>query len=142
LNASRGAKNLIYRVVKHREKPRYLDKLSYPPEKYAQLNRASTEGEQMFYGAFDRRTAMFETNLAVGDRFVMSRWHLPEGIQTIALGFSDEVFKLLNSRKKNFINVLADYAILFLFRNKLIQTCKSPMMLDKPCLNEQLPRIN
>jgi len=109
LNASRGRSNLIYRVVKHRQRPYYLPALSYPPVEYARLNRASTEGEQMFYGAFDDRTAMFETNLAVGDRFVLSRWAIPEDIQVISLGFSDEVFRLLNSREKNFINVLADF---------------------------------
>lgn len=109
VHASTPSSNLIYRVVKHNNIPRYTDRLSYPPKEYARQNRASCEGEQMFYGAFDWQTALFETNLQPKDRFVLSRWDLPSDIRVIGLGFSDEVFKLLKSRTKNFINVLSDH---------------------------------
>lgn len=107
-NLTIPAGRLIYRAIPYFDKPTYLKQLSYPPQEYAKLNRASLAGESLFYGTFHYATGLREIHAELGTRFVISRWKIQRDLTVTSVGFTDEAFELMRALRKNTINALGD----------------------------------
>ena len=91
----------LYRGIPYSEKPEKLDDLSYPPLEYAKINRASREGEQIFYCSNLESVPFFELNLEVGERLVVSKWKTSRKLFVNNVGYEDKTFEKLKSGRKN-----------------------------------------
>jgi hypothetical protein len=82
-------------------KPNYLHELSYPSKEHIlEYGRANNIGQPMFYGSISKNIPLFELNAKVGDRLFISIWKTKAKLLINHIGFSDEVFKLLNSNRE------------------------------------------
>lgn len=90
----------LYRGVSHLIKPEYLTGLIYPPKEKAPQNRANSEKEPMFYGAINRSIPLHELKVKKGDFLALSKWCFIKDIKLAQVGFTDQNFKELNSKRK------------------------------------------
>jgi hypothetical protein len=91
--------NFLYRAIKYDEKPKELDKLIYPPIEKARKNRVNNEGEQLFYCAGSKFTALYEVNVSKNDRIVIGTWLTQDRIMTNSLGFTKSIFTYTGTDK-------------------------------------------
>lgn len=64
------------------------------------MNRASRDGESMFYGSINPLGPIWELNPSVGDKMVISRWHVVNDLHLNNVGFTPTVFERLSSTRK------------------------------------------
>lgn len=91
----------LYRGIPYSQKPEKLNDLSYPPSEYAKINRASREGEQIFYCSNIENVPFFELNLEVGERLIVSKWKTTRKLLVNNVGYVNENFERLKSGRKN-----------------------------------------
>jgi hypothetical protein len=87
--------NRFYRGVPWLDRPRFLADVSYPPERFARLNRASREGQPMFYASLGAPPVFFELRAVAGQRIALSEWGVIEPIWMHNLGFHEASLKRL-----------------------------------------------
>lgn len=93
----------LFRGVKWDKKPETLDKISYPPKSHAKINRASQEGEQLFYSSTSKNIILYEMNSKRGDRVVISEWRPTIHLIFPLIGYTNENLKKMgSSRSVNF----------------------------------------
>jgi hypothetical protein len=88
---------ILYRGIKYSQKPLLLKDLSYAPIKYAKINRASEEGEQMFYCTTKKKAVLYELNAMPGDRLVISSWYTIARLNVNSVGYTNSNLKELSS---------------------------------------------
>lgn len=91
----------MYRGIPYSEKPKKLEDLSYPPLKFAKTNRASRNGEQIFYCSNLESVPCFELGLQSGERLVVSKWATTRKLLVNNVGYADKNFEKLKSGRKN-----------------------------------------
>ena len=91
----------LFRGIPYSEKPKNISDLSYPPLEFATINRASREGEQIFYCSNLESVPFFELNLSVGDKLVVSKWKTTRKLLVNNVGYVDKTFEQLKSGRKN-----------------------------------------
>ncbi|MBN9597110.1 MAG: hypothetical protein J0G36_17370 [Afipia sp.] len=93
-----GLDNVFYRGVPWLDRPTQLRDLSYPPPEFAKLNRASREGQSMFYASRGALPVFFEIRAAKGQRIALSRWSMTETVWMHHLGFHPEALRRLGAK--------------------------------------------
>lgn len=91
--------NRFYRGVPWPNRPRVVADVSYPPERFARLNRASREGQPMFYASLGAPPVFFELRATPGQRIALSEWELIEPIWMHNLGFHEASLKRLGGSR-------------------------------------------
>lgn len=91
----------LFRGIKYTEKPTNISYLTYPPKKFAKINRASRENESVFYAATTRDIPFFELNVRPGDFLVISKWITTKKIFLNNVGYTEENFANLDSNREN-----------------------------------------
>lgn len=79
--------NRLYRGVPWPERPRLVSEVSYPPARFARLNRASREGQPMFYASLGGPPVFFELRASAGQQIALSEWGVAEPLWMHNLGF-------------------------------------------------------
>jgi hypothetical protein len=87
--------NEFYRGVHWSERPRLVADVSYPPLSRARLNRASRDGQPMFYACRGALPVLFELHATAGDRIALSEWALTEPLWMHNLGFHQDALRRL-----------------------------------------------
>ncbi|MDB5002131.1 MAG: hypothetical protein JWQ34_356 [Mucilaginibacter sp.] len=90
---------LLYRGVFYSEQPKLYKDIIYPPEDKAKRNRASAEGEQMFYAASSRKAVFYELNIKPGDKLVLSSWITNNSLLFNNVGYTRSNFERLSSSR-------------------------------------------
>ena len=85
----------LYRAVNLGKKPMTFDEIKYPPKDKAKVNRASKEGEQMFYCSTVKKIPFFELDLKVGQRIGISNWINTDRLFLHNVGYTYEELKRL-----------------------------------------------
>lgn len=91
--------NRFYRGVPWPERPRVLADVSYPPEQFARLNRASRDRQPMFYASLGAPPVFFELRATAGQRIALSEWGLTEPIWMHNLGFHEASLRRLGGSR-------------------------------------------
>lgn len=91
--------SILYRGVKYDVKPTFLSQLSYPPIDKARMGRANREGVQVFYCGSDKHVPFYELDAKVGDLLAISEWQVQKDLYFQALGFTESIFKGLESSR-------------------------------------------
>ena len=89
----------LFRGIIYDNKPTNISLLSYPPIKYAKMNRASRQNQQFFYAAISRNVPLFELGLEEGNKFVLARWQTQKELLINNIGYTENNFKSLNSKR-------------------------------------------
>lgn len=92
---------ILYRGIPYSQKPQKLVDLSYPPLEFAKSNRASRDGEQIFYCSNLENVPFFELNLQPGERLVVSKWKTTRRLLVNNVGYADKNFEKLKAGRKN-----------------------------------------
>lgn len=90
----------LYRGIKYETRPDHIGFLTYPKKQFAKQNRASREGESMFYCSTLRDVPFYELNVKVGDRLVLSRWKLMKNLLVNHVGYTKSMFDKLESNRQ------------------------------------------
>src|SRR5277367_1299078 len=85
--------NVFYRGVPWNELPHSVADLSYPPVNLARLNRASRDGQPMFYASRGAPPVFFELRAKARQRIALSEWALTEPIWAHNLGFHQDALR-------------------------------------------------
>jgi hypothetical protein len=85
----------FFRGVVWPERPNLIADLSYPPVRYAMLNRASRDGQPMFYGSRGAPPVFFELRAKAGQRVALSQWAVNEPIWMHNLGYHRDALRRL-----------------------------------------------
>lgn len=89
------ATNRLYRGVPWPERPRLVSDASYPPTRFARLNRASRDGQPMFYASLGVPPVFFELRAVAGQRVALSEWEVAEAVWMHNLGFHEAALRRL-----------------------------------------------
>lgn len=92
-----GPGRIYYRAVPWKEKPNNIEDVSYPPKRFAKANRASEEGEQLFYCSTTKPITFFEAGAKVGDRFTISTWINEKALLLNSIGYSNYNIRKMGS---------------------------------------------
>ena len=87
----------LYRGIKYSERPENISYLTFPPKHLAKCNRASREGEQIFYASGMREVPFFELDIQNGDKLVLSKWKTTKKLLVNNVGYTKENFEYLKS---------------------------------------------
>ena len=87
--------NEFFRGVVWSERPNVVADLSYPPVRYAKLNRASRDGQPMFYASRGAPPVFFELRAKAGQRVALSQWAVNEPIWMHNLGYHQDALRRL-----------------------------------------------
>jgi hypothetical protein len=88
----------IYRAVKWDQQHSQVGRLSYPPaDKITRFGRVNNIRQPVFYCSVGWNAPQFELRLEKGDLFALSRWRVTERLIVNNLGFTDKVFRRLQS---------------------------------------------
>jgi hypothetical protein len=90
-----GSDNEFFRGVVWPEPPNSVADLSYPPVSYAKLNRASRDGQPMFYASRGAPPVFFELRAKAGQRIALSQWAVNEPIWMHNLGYHQDALRRL-----------------------------------------------
>jgi hypothetical protein len=85
--------NEFFRGVVWPKRPSFVSDLSYPPVKYAKLNRASRDGQPMFYGSRGAPPVFYELRANAGQRVALSQWTLNEPVWMHNLGYHQDALR-------------------------------------------------
>jgi hypothetical protein len=88
--------NKLYRGVPWPIRPQIVADLSYPPVHLAKLNRASREGQPMFYASRGAPPVFFELRGTIGQRIALSEWDVIEPVWMHNVGFHKDALKRLS----------------------------------------------
>lgn len=78
---------VLYRGIKYSEKPKYFSEIIYPPKSLAKQNRASSNGEPMFYCTTLKKSIFYELFLKKGDRLIITTWFLKKQALFANIGY-------------------------------------------------------
>src|ERR1035438_7065145 len=87
--------NIFHRGILYKTKPENFTELIYPPIEKAKLNRANTEGEQVFYASSSIKAVFYELNVLPTSKLVLSTWLSTIGLLFNTIGFTHESLSLL-----------------------------------------------
>ena len=88
----------IFRAVKWEEKQSTVSWLRHPPaDKVVRYGRVNRPGQSMFYGSIAWNAPLFELRLKAGEHFALSRWRVNEKLLVNNVGFTEKVFRRLQS---------------------------------------------
>lgn len=100
---------VLYRGIIFATKPETYPDLIYPPIDKAKQNRASMEGEQMFYCSNIKKAPFYELCAQKGDRLVLSTWYLRRESTFNNIGYTKRNLETFESdRKFSTVEVLDD----------------------------------
>ncbi|MGC1359340.1 MAG: hypothetical protein WA851_26790 [Xanthobacteraceae bacterium] len=88
--------NEFYRGVPWGERPNNVTDVSYPPANRAKLNRASRDGQPMFYASRGALPVFFELRAKAGDCIALSEWAVVEPMWMHNLGFHQDALQRLS----------------------------------------------
>ncbi|MCC6582258.1 MAG: RES domain-containing protein [Chitinophagales bacterium] len=92
----------LFRAIKYPEKPLNVNKLVYPPIEKAKKNRASDEGEQLFYCSDSKITCLYEINADKNDKIVIGEWNTQDHLFTNSIGFTKSNLDYLGTDQYRF----------------------------------------
>jgi hypothetical protein len=91
----------LYRGVEWGDKPLKVENLHYPPLSCVKtLHRAGRTGKSLFYCSLSREAPFFELGLIPGARVAISHWKTTTPIVVNNVGYHDEVFGGLGSKRE------------------------------------------
>jgi hypothetical protein len=88
--------NFLYRSIKYTSKPMHYSALIYPPKENCRLGRANLDGQQIFYCAIDKNTALHETGAEPGDRYIISKWIVRHKLAMNTIAYTEKAYSLLS----------------------------------------------
>ncbi len=91
---------VIYRGISYDVRPDNISFLWHPPNDKAKINRASREGQAIFYGATMREIPFFELDVKLGERLVVSKWKTVKELLVNHIGYTEDIFENLNSNRE------------------------------------------
>lgn len=91
----------LYRAIAWSDKPALFDDITYPPIKFAKINRASLEGEQVFYSSSSKNITLFEVDAKVGSRYVISEWRTTQQLMLPLLGYTTQNLEHLGGGRED-----------------------------------------
>lgn len=102
---------VLFRGIKYSDKPDYWEQLIYSPKEKAKINRASAEGQSMFYCSTLKKSVFYELFVKRGDRLVITTWILSKQALFANIGYTiGNLARLGTIRKRPFNSkVLADF---------------------------------
>lgn len=101
VNALSFETNLVlYRGIKYNDRPKVYKELIYPPKHRAKTNRASYEGEQMFYCSTLKKAPFYELSLVKGDKIVLSTWINQKPLMCNNVGYTESNFITLGASRE------------------------------------------
>jgi len=90
---------VLYRGIKYTERPKKIVEIIYPPKNKAKINRASNEGEQMFYASASKKPVFYELNAQPGDKFIISTWKTNNVLLFNNIGYTKSNFEELGASR-------------------------------------------
>lgn len=91
---------LLFRAIRYQYKPDFYRDLIYPPKHLAKINRASYEGEQMFYCSTLKKAPFYELSLVKGDKIALSTWTVEKPIFCNNVGYTASNFVNLGAARE------------------------------------------
>jgi hypothetical protein len=92
---------VVYRGIKYDEKPHSWKNIIYPPTEKAKINRASNEGEQMFYCTTSKKAVFYELNVGIGSKLVITNWSLNSITNVVGIPYMEKILKQLGAQSTN-----------------------------------------